>query len=138
MGFEVYQKGSAPLPTVPTVTVQKRGLISLNRAAHGLIGDAEAVELLWDPERRVIGLRPATLANQNAYPVRVQNVGSNKGPMLVAANLFTQYIGLDTTVAKRWTPSVEDGILVIDLATPGVVATSNRSRSGPSAPEEGF
>lgn len=127
MAFEVYQKGSAPVSTVPTVTVQKRGLISLNRAAYNLIGEAEAVELLWDTERQVIGLRPAELTNPNAYPARPQNVSSAKGPILVAGGKFTQFIGLDTSRAVRWVPSVEDDILCIDISKPGQVASSNRS-----------
>ncbi len=38
MAFEVFKKGSAPISSVPSVTVQKRGLISMNRSAHVLIG----------------------------------------------------------------------------------------------------
>ncbi|OYO00749.1 hypothetical protein CGZ98_07390 [Enemella evansiae] len=128
MGFEVYVKGSAPVSTVPSVTIQKRGLMSLNRAAHELLGSPNAVELLWDESRRVIGLRSAELTNPNAYPMRPQASKTQKGPFLVAATLFTQYIGLDTTQAKRWVPKMEDEILCIDLNTPGQRVSSPRGR----------
>lgn len=129
MGFEVYQKGSAPVPTTPSVTIQKRGLISINRAAFELLGKPEGVELLWDPERSVIALRPAPLTNQNAYPVRTQGAHSDRGPWLIAGTLFTQYIKLDTTNAYRWTPGLEDGMLTIDVSKPGSKASSPRSRN---------
>lgn len=128
MGFIVFEKGSAPVKTVPTVTIQRKGLMSMNRAAHALFGSPAAVELLWDPERRVIGLRPAPLENPNAYPVRPQN-DSGRGPLLIATNMFTKFIELDTTEAKRWVPTVDDGVLLVDLSTPGARAISNRHRS---------
>lgn len=128
MGFEVYQKGSAPVPTTPSVTIQKRGLISINRAAFESLGKPEAVELLWDGERRMIALRPTDLSNQNAYPVRAQAT-SERGPWLVAGTLFTQYIGLDTKDAHRWTPEIEDGLLLIDVSKPGARVSSPRARA---------
>lgn len=129
MGFEVYEKGTAPVSTTPTVTIQKRGLISLNRAAFELAGKPDGVELLWDPERKAIALRPTDLNNQNAYPVRAQGNNPDKGPWLIAGTLFTQYIKLDTTDAYRWTPTSEDNLLIIDVGKPGARAKSNRGRA---------
>jgi hypothetical protein len=136
MGFEVYEKGSAPVATVPTVTIQKRGLMSMNRAAYALIGSPEGLELLWDADRNVIGLRPAELTNPNAYPARAQNSSSDKGPILVAAGMFTKYIKIDTSEARRWVPKVEDGILCIDLNEPAQRATGNRSGSNAASNAE--
>jgi hypothetical protein len=129
MGFEVFEKNSAPIPTVPAVTIQRRGLISLNRAAFEQFGRPEAVELLWDSDRKVIGLRPTNPENPNAYPARPQSAKSNRGPVLIAGNLFTRYIGLDTSEARRWVPTLEEGILCIDLSEPGQKVTSNRRRA---------
>jgi hypothetical protein len=130
MAFEVFKKSSAPVPSVPSVTIQKRGLMSLNRAAYELIDTPEAIELLWDSERRVIGMRAAALENPDAYPARPQNSQSNRGPILIAGNLFTRYIGLDTSSAKRWVPQLEDGILTIDLTVEGQPVSSNRRGTG--------
>lgn len=126
MAFEVYEKGSAPVATVPSVTVQKRGLISLNRAAFKLLGEPPAVLLLWDSEREVIGLRGVPLDAANAYPVRPQTSNSTKGPLLVAGGLFTKFIGLNTETAYRWKPRMEDEVLCIDVGTPGAKVNSNR------------
>ena len=126
MGFEVYEKGSAPVATVPSVTIQKRGLISINRAAYALMKEPEAVELMWDRERKLVGLRPVPIEAANAYPVRPQSADSQRGPLLIAGNLFTKYIGLNTDEAHRWTPRMEGEILCIDVGTPGAKVNSNR------------
>lgn len=129
MGFQVYEKGSAPVATTPSVTIQKRGLISINRAAFDLMGKPEGVELLWDPEEKLIALRPATLDNPNAYPVRSQSKEVDRGPWLIAGTLFTQFIKLDTSEAFRWVPTLQEGLLVIDISKPGQRAVSNRQRA---------
>ena len=130
MAFEVYQKGSAPVPTVPVVTIQKGGNISINRAAHLLMGSPEAVELLWDGDRKMIGLRPSELSNTNAYPSKSQS-GSDKGPFIVNATLFSQYIKLDVAQARRWTVHYDDAnrLLIVPVGEPGQVATSPRGRA---------
>lgn len=127
MGFEVFQKTSAPLAKVPNVTLQKTGILSINRAAMALIGTPPQVELLWDSARQVIGLRPTDPENPNAYPARPQNAKEGKGPILVAAATFAQYYKIETGVSRRWVPFVEGDVLCIDLNQPGQVVTSNRS-----------
>lgn len=127
VGFEVFQKSSAPVSKVPTVTVQKRGLLSLNRAAHQLVGEPEFVELLWDAERRVIGIRPTHAESPNAYPARPQSRDSMKGPILIAGSVFTRYYDIDTSESRRWVVDLEDGVLCIDLNRESQRATSNRN-----------
>lgn len=77
MPFEVFNKRMTPLAKAPAVTIQKRGVISLNKAAHELINSSETVELLFDADRQVMALRPAEDTSPHAYGVRA---GSNKGP----------------------------------------------------------
>lgn len=127
--FEVFHKSSAPLTKVPTLTIQTRGLFSINRSAYALIDNAEAVEFLYDPERSVVGLRPAPLEAPNAYPVRPQNASTDTGPLLIAGTAFTKFHNIDTTRARRWVPYVEDGILCVDLNAPSQTVISNRSKS---------
>lgn len=134
MPFVVYQKGSAPAPTVPSATIQKRGLISINRAAMDLLkGDApedpEGVELLWDEEQRTIALHAVPLTAPNAYPLRAQG-NKHNGPFLIAGTMFTKFIGLDTTEARRWTPFARDGLLCIDLNMESARVTGRGSRGG--------
>ncbi|WP_245760828.1 hypothetical protein [Micrococcus terreus] len=116
------------------MTIQKKGLFSLNDAAVRLLDDPEAVQFLWDEDRRVIGLQAVPLATPNAYPARRQGVAKgnkqpNRGPVLVAGTMFTKFIELDTSQAKRWIPRMEGDVLIIDLNEPGQPVTSNRNRN---------
>lgn len=128
MPFEVFDKRTTPLAKAPAVTIQKRGVISLNKAAHDLIDSAQTVELLFDAQRNVMALRPADDTSPHAYGVRA---GSKKGrgQAIVSATAFTQHYGIDTTVTKRWRPFVEDGMLCINLTEPGTVIEGNRAKN---------
>lgn len=133
MGFEVFQKGSAPIAGVPSVTIQKRGLFSLNHAASDLIGHPDAVQFLWDPDKRLIGLKPVSPEDPNAYPAREQagrkpRPHGQRGTVLIAGTMFTKYIGLDTSEARRWVPKLTDGMLVVDLNEEGQAVVANRTR----------
>jgi hypothetical protein len=128
MPFEVFDKRMTPLAKAPSVTIQKRGVISLNKTAHDLIGNAETVELLYDCDRQVIALRATDNSSPHAYAVRS---GSKRGPgqAIVSATAFTAHYGIDTTATRRWKPFVEDGMLCVDLATEGTVITGNRTKA---------
>ncbi|MEX5301372.1 hypothetical protein [Kocuria sabuli] len=137
VAFEVFDKRMTPLAKAPAVKIQKRGVISLNRAAHELIDSPETVELLFDAQRSVMALRPADDTSPHAYGVRT---GSTKGPgqAMVSATAFTQHYGIDTTVTRRWRPFVEDGMLCIDLTQTGTVIEGNRAKNRtPSTPDAG-
>lgn len=138
MGFVAYEKGSSPAPTVPSATIQKRGLISLNRASVDMLradhaADPEGVELLYDDERKIIGIRAARLDEPNAYPLRAQG-GKTVGPFLIAGTMFTRFIGLETSDARRWTPRMEGELLCIDLNSPSAKVASRR-RAAQQDPE---
>lgn len=128
MGFKVFEKGSAPVSTVPAVTIQKRGLFSLNDAAYRLLGEPEGIQFLWDAEERLIALKPTSKEDLNSYPARRQSSSKDTGPVLIAGTMLTRYIGLDTTQAKRWTPVMRDGLLIVDLKQEGALVISNRDR----------
>ena len=142
MPFEVFKKGSAPIAGVPSVTIQKRGLFSLNDAAMKLIDEPAAVQFLWDETERLIAVRPAPPEDPDAYPAREQTAnkarpGGKRGATLVAGSMFSRFIGLDTSVAKRWVPKVVDGMLIIDLKEDGQVVVANRNRGTQSADRSG-
>ncbi|WP_219419672.1 hypothetical protein [Pseudonocardia nigra] len=130
MAFEVFDKRLTPLSKAPIVTIQKRGVMSLNRAAHALIGDAETVELLYDRDERIVGIRPVADDVPHGYPVRPQSATKSTGPLLIAGTAFVQYYGIDTTTSRRWTPTLRDGVLCIDMKEPGTPIVGNRARRG--------
>ncbi|GGG69618.1 hypothetical protein GCM10011374_37600 [Kocuria dechangensis] len=136
MGFEVFDKRMTPLAKAPSVTIQKRGVISLNKAAHDLIDNAETVELLYDRARNVVALRQADDSAPHAYAVRS---GSKNGPgqAIVSATAFTQHYGIDTTATRRWKPFTEDGMLCVDLTQEGTIITGNRTKTLAPVPPTG-
>ena len=128
MPFEVFDKRMTPLAKAPSVTIQKRGVISLNKAAHDLIDNAETVELLYDRDRSVIALCASDDSSPHAYAVRN---GSKRGPgqAIVSATAFTAHYGIDATATRRWKPFMEDGMLCVDLTEEGTVITGNRAKT---------
>lgn len=111
MAFEVFDKRQAPMRGAPSVTIQKRGLISINGAAHQLIDRQRVVEILFDPERRVVALRPAEKSTRT-YELREP---SRTGHTALSGTAFTESYGIDTSTSRRYEPFVEAGMLCIDL-----------------------
>ncbi|WP_308799545.1 hypothetical protein [Agromyces silvae] len=133
MPFEVFDKRMAPLAKAPSVTIQKRGIFSINRTAHKLINDAETIELLYDKEAQIIALRPSN--EPHAYAIRPQSA-RDTGQMILSATAFTQYYDIDTSVSRRYKPYEQDGMLCIDLAGPSAEVRGNRAKQEGSDDDE--
>lgn len=125
MAFELFDKRHAPMRGAPSVTVQRRGIVSINGPAHALIGRAGVVELLFDKERQIMALRPAD-PSPRAYELRKP---SPSGQTLLSATAFAQAYDIDTSVSRRYEPVVEDGMLCVDLSGPSTVVQSNRTKN---------
>ena len=55
-GFEVFDKRMTPLAKAPSVTIQRRGVISLNRVAHDLINNGGDGGTALRPPAEVLGV----------------------------------------------------------------------------------
>ena len=127
MAFEVFDKKAVPNSAEAWVTLQKRGNFSFNRKVMEVFESPKAVELLYDKENKLIGFRPTSLGAPRAYPVRQSG---NTGTYLVAGMAFSQYYGIPTDEARRYSPKLQDGMLVIDLKGDYEVATGPRLKEG--------
>lgn len=130
-GFETFTKRMTPLGRKPYVTIQKRGLMSFNKAAHIALGEPSAVELMYNKDAQIIAVRAASEDVAHAYPFRSLGGQKKDGPadpttFIVGATAFTNYYAIPTEVSKRWQAEVVDKVLFIDLKTEGLVVTSNR------------
>lgn len=125
MAFEVFKKGSSPRSKSPVVTIQRRGIISMNSAAHQLLGAPSSVELLFDTERRIVAMRES--AEPHAYPVRHQKGGQTYS---VSATAFAQNYDIDLSATRRYKPFKEDGLLCVDLRGKSTVFGKQASSSG--------
>jgi hypothetical protein len=126
--FEVFKKRMIPLQKQPYVTIQKRGTMSFNASAHAALGSPEAVELLYDPDEKVVGVRAVDAAVEHAYPLRTP--GNKERSFVLSGTAFTKYYGIDTTVSRRRKAYLEEDVLCVDLKEEGTVVTSNRSGTG--------
>jgi hypothetical protein len=114
--YEVFDKRAAPSTKEPWVTIQKKGLLSLNSSSVEALGKPEAVELLFDPEEQKIGFRPTNPESPRSFPLRRQGRPDLTHPnYLIAGTAFCNYYGIDTSFARRYRPQIEDNILAVDL-----------------------
>ncbi|MHC5559299.1 hypothetical protein [Kocuria sp. U4B] len=129
MPFETFIKRMTPLAKAPSVTIEKRGVISLNKVAHDLVDNAKTVELLYDRARQVI----AVCATDDSPPPPAYAVrrGSKRAfdQAIISTPAFTAHYGIDTTTIRRWKPFVEDSMLCVGLTEEGTVITGNRSKA---------
>lgn len=125
--FESFSRGLVPLKSDPTLTIHKRGLLSLNRSAFDALGSPDAVELLYDRQAAIVGLRTTSGSAGDAVYVRPAT-RSASGPWVVSAMAFVRYYEIDTEVSRRWAAYLDDGVLCVDLTGPAESVSSNRAR----------
>lgn len=122
--FETFTKRMVPLSKEPFITIQRKGILSLNASAFALLGSPPAVELLYDPDENIVGLRAIDVAAAHAYPVRP--TGANEHTYLVSGSAFTNHYNISTDRTTRRAAKLHDDVLCIDLNEAGTSVTSNR------------
>jgi hypothetical protein len=94
----------------PSVGIHKRGNLALNRAAVEALGSPGAVEVLYDEDARLIGLKAAK-PSASTYPIQT------KGSVyLVAGKALVRTMKIDTSRAMRYPATMIDGVLTVDLS----------------------
>lgn len=113
-GFEVFTGRVVATPHPPLyATFQKRGLLTLNRAAFQALGEPEAVELLFNRDTRSMGIRPTGMGHSWSYKLRREE---RSGMFKLSIAAFRRHYGLpEVTVAMRYRATQRDDMLVIDL-----------------------
>ncbi len=122
--FEDFDRHSAPVSLDPTFTLQKKGIISLNKAAFDAMGQPKAVKLLFDRAARIIGFRPVPVETANAYPVRKQGESPT---YLIAGTAFCHYYGIETEQTRRYPARAYDDVWGIDLTDEATVIVGARA-----------
>lgn len=97
------------------ITLSKKHTLLLNKKAHAALGSAAAVELLFDANRRLIGLKATDPTKKNAFPVKVKK---NSNYHVISASSFCMHFGIsvESTVVFNEPEMGKDGILVLKLA----------------------
>lgn len=127
--FEVFDKRVAPTTAELYVTIQKRGTISLNQAAHAALGKPEAVELLFDAGEQIMGLRPADAVAAHGYTLRPSSKRGGIVSVYVFSGVaFVRYYDIDVSASRRWKAYMEDGVLCVKLLDPAIEVVGNRAK----------
>ncbi len=113
------------------VTIQRKGPISLNKIAFHAMGEPSFVELLYDPDERIVGFRSLKERRPHAYPVRVQGKGST---FLISGHAFVKLYGIPNEVSTRYVAEMFGDVLGVDLKQRGTVVRGNRTGRKKAAP----
>ena len=115
--FEVFEAG----PVVQNidrihVTIDKLGHFYLNRYAIHALGSPDAVTLMFDRRRKIIGMLPSARHRKQSFPLRNKEKNASRGRCINAMN-FCKACGIRPTETLAFTsPEVnKDGILVLNL-----------------------
>jgi len=123
--FILFDRRSRPMPLIPLVTVQREGkLISMNQKAYQLLQSPAAVELNYDPDEKMIGIRAIKPTDERGFAIRKQ--GHNNSGYEVAAQAFTRHWKIDTSVARRYKAYMDGPFLIVDLKLEGTDVTGPR------------
>jgi hypothetical protein len=121
MAWQKFNRKTASRTTEPTITIQRRGTISCSGPAVDLLlGGSEKpdkipVELLYDPERELVGIKLAEEGNPNPHLLRRQG---RSEVFLVSGTFFCAHYNISTDLARRYCAQMHDGVLGIRLADP--------------------
>ncbi|WP_047866698.1 hypothetical protein [Rubrobacter aplysinae] len=113
MPFQKFRRAYATGEHYPLVSVHARGLFGFNTAGFEAMGEPEYVELLYDDQRKIIGIQPAEVDSVDAYRLRKHTSHSYQ----VAAKAFLAFYELpESIMGKRFSASMNDGILEVDIS----------------------
>jgi hypothetical protein len=111
------------------VTLNSRGVILLNKAAYECMGSPGAVELMFDEEEGVIGLKPKDLRHQNAFPLKGKWVDKKKYQYrIIHASPFCKHFDIQpkSTILFTQPDMDDDGTLLLSLDTAVNVGRGSR------------
>lgn len=119
--FERFTGTHAPSDKISSFTIQKRGIFSLNRAAFDLLKRPQAVQLYFNTDEQAIGITPSDPKAPDAITIRKQKGSASYN---IAGMAFCKWYDIDTSVARRYEATLEEGNLYVDLKQPAKVVTS--------------
>lgn len=120
--WEVFKRKRVALRRAASVTIGKGGQLLLSPVAWLLLDGTEAVDLMFDPDQHVIGIRPS--AADNAFRVS----GYRQRTKIISGRSFLAYFKIEWR-SMRFPAFLHDGVLCVDVSGPGLEVTSNANKS---------
>lgn len=111
------------------ITLSSRGVMLFNNRAYQAMGSPGAVELMFDEENGVIGLRPRDIRFQNAFPMKNEAKDAKKYQYRrINAASFCKHFDIKPKSTILFTqPDMDDnGTLLLDLGTAVNVGRGSR------------
>lgn len=113
LDFEVFkERGQRVMERQPLITIQKKGIMTLNEAAFEALGAPQAVELLYAPQARTVGVRAVEPSLSHAYTLRKPARGRTR---IVAAAAFLKHYDIQIEAIRRIPARMVGDILAADL-----------------------
>jgi hypothetical protein len=116
MSFEIFNR-KVQWSGEPAITLNKLGRISFNKTAS-LKLQQEAVEsvlLLWDEEKRLIGVRPITKKDNRAYRISWSTRGDGCG---FSSSTFLKYIGYNMSESRSFPAQWDEREQIFKIEVP--------------------
>lgn len=96
------------------VTLSERGRIYINPVAYQALGEPMGLVLMFDEQKQLIGLMPATMTRREVY--RVRKLHASNGRYVTALNFCRHFgINLSETLAFQNPSLNHDGVLILSL-----------------------
>lgn len=126
MAFEVYDRKNLNNTRIgrPIGTLRSDGSLNLNPSAYELMERPESVELLFDPQNKVIGLRESD--EYHAYKVAAMPGGWKA----VATTSMLKFYGVKISESTRYEITYRDGLTRINLRKPVEIVSRPRKPRG--------
>jgi hypothetical protein len=115
MAFEVYDRKNlhtAPSKLDPVGTIRSNGDLTISPEAYELMGEPKQVELLYDPQNKIVGMRESE--EYHAYRVARTTCGWK----LISMKSMLKFYGITVTESTRYNITVRDGVAQINLRKP--------------------
>ena len=126
MPFEEFEKRPGASTSIPSVTVLASRGFAINKAAHDLLGNPEAVTLLYDPGENLVGFKPSSPDHPRAYTARPPQGRATS--VYVSGVSFMKHYGIDASTTRRYAVQMKDGVLVLDLESKSTEMAGPRKR----------
>jgi hypothetical protein len=110
------------------VTLNKKGVIVINRSAHERLGCPKAFHIFYDDANNTIGLKPTALGMKDAYPLAKS--GRHGGRKVAALMLIKECsLVIDETLEFPDAEIGPEGLLLLNMRTAKI---SNRALNHPT------
>ena len=132
--WEIFEDGeNKPFSERVHVSLNRKHIFCLNGKVHKMMGQPEAVVMMFDWQERVIGIRPASLRDKGAF--RLHPLTRRSRYKIIRAAPFCGHFGISVSATTVFLdPKVDaEGLLRLDLKESAPAKT--RTPSG-QEPEE--